>query len=565
MPGERAPVSRMAMGRGGAAPTGTRRELPQGASAYVVSSLLRSNMVVAAGTALSRLTGLLRVMVLAAVIGKAALGDLYRIGNETPNIVYELLLGGVLSASLVPLFTSFNEKDDDESTNAVITVASVALLVITAVALIAAPLVFRIYSINVSGEVDADSFRRAGTMLTRIFLIQILFYGLTALVSALLNSRRRFFAASWSPVLANVITIAALLSLPDAGDAGDAGDGGWSYLRVLDNTRLRLTLGLGATVGIAAMALTLVVAVRRTGFSFRPVWNLKHPAVRKLAIMSGWTLGYVVANQASVAVVRNLADPGSGDTSAYFDAYTFFVLPHGLLAVSIATTFIPEMAQAVARRDRGTFVDRTSLGIRLVSLLTLPAGILMFVLRRSIVGALLQHGEYSSADADITARALAGFALGLCAFSVYLFVLRGFYAHHDTRTPFLINVGENLLNIVLAVILVRRYDVMGLGASFALAYAIAAVWALAVLAGKVHTFPLREVFSSLARMLVAGALGGEAAWVVARNVGGNVGIGGAVRFSVAGLAGIVAYVIALLALRAPEVNAIRRRVLPGGA
>ncbi len=565
MPGERAPVSRMAMGRGGAAPTGTRRELPQGASAYVVSSLLRSNMVVAAGTALSRLTGLLRVMVLAAVIGKAALGDLYRIGNETPNIVYELLLGGVLSASLVPLFTSFNEKDDDESTNAVITVASVALLVITAVALIAAPLVFRIYSINVSGEVDADSFRRAGTMLTRIFLIQILFYGLTALVSALLNSRRRFFAASWSPVLANVITIAALLSLPDAGDAGDAGDGGWSYLRVLDNTRLRLTLGLGATVGIAAMALTLVVAVRRTGFSFRPVWNLKHPAVRKLAIMSGWTLGYVVANQASVAVIRNLADPGSGDTSAYFDAYTFFVLPHGLLAVSIATTFIPEMAQAVARRDRGTFVDRTSLGIRLVSLLTLPAGILMFVLRRSIVGALLQHGEYSSADADITARALAGFALGLCAFSVYLFVLRGFYAHHDTRTPFLINVGENLLNIVLAVILVRRYDVMGLGASFALAYAIAAVWALAVLAGKVHTFPLREVFSSLARMLVAGALGGEAAWVVARNVGGNVGIGGAVRFSVAGLAGIVAYVIALLALRAPEVNAIRRRVLPGGA
>ncbi|CAN5577845.1 murein biosynthesis integral membrane protein MurJ [soil metagenome] len=530
-----------------------------------MSSLLRSNMVVAAGTALSRLTGLLRVMVLAAVIGKAALGDLYRIGNETPNIVYELLLGGVLSASLVPLFTSFNEKDDDESTNAVITVASVALLVITAVALIAAPLVFRIYSINVSGEVDADSFRRAGTMLTRIFLIQILFYGFTALVSALLNSRRRFFAASWSPVLGNVITIAALLSLPDAGDAGDAGDGGWSYLRVLDNTRLRLTLGLGATVGIAAMALTLVVAVRRTGFSFRPVWNLKHPAVRKLAIMSGWTLGYVVANQASVAVVRNLADPGSGDTSAYFDAYTFFVLPHGLLAVSIATTFIPEMAQAVARRDRGTFVDRTSLGIRLVSLLTLPAGILMFVLRRSIVGALLQHGEYSSADADITARALAGFALGLCAFSVYLFVLRGFYAHHDTRTPFLINVGENLLNIVLALILVRRYDVMGLGASFALAYAIAAVWALAVLAGKVHTFPLREVFSSLARMLVAGALGGEAAWVVARNVGGNVGIGGAVRFSVAGLAGIVAYVIALLALRAPEVNAIRRRVLPGGA
>ncbi|MDQ3738207.1 MAG: murein biosynthesis integral membrane protein MurJ [Actinomycetota bacterium] len=524
-----------------------------------MSDLLRSNLIVATGTALSRLTGLLRVMVLAAVIGKAALGDLYRIGNETPNIVYELLLGGVLSATLVPLFTAFNEEDDKESTNAVITVASVALLFITAVALVAAPLVFGLYSVTVSGDVDADSFRRAGTMLTRIFLIQILFYGLTALASALLNSRRRFFAAAWSPVLANVITIAALLSLPNAGEAG------WSYLEVLDNARLRLTLGFGATVGIAAMALSLVVAVRRTGFSFRPLWDLKHPAVRKLAVMSGWTLGYVVANQASVAVVRNLADPGSGDASAYFDAYTFFVLPHGLLAVSIATTFIPEMAQAVARRDRPRFVDRASLGIRLVSLLTLPAGILVFVLRRPIVGALLQHGEYTSADADITSRALAGFALGLCAFSVYLFVLRGFYAHHDTRTPFLINVGENALNILLAVILVGRYGVMGLGASFALAKAFGAVWAVVVLANKVGAFPLRAVFFSLARILLAGALGGEAAWIVARNLGGNVGVDGVVRFSVAGLVGLVVYVVALIAMRAPEVSAIRRRVRPGVA
>ena len=219
-----------------------------------VSGLLRSNLVVAAGTALSRLTGLVRVMVLAAIIGRAALGDAYRIGNETPNIVYELLLGGVLSATLVPLFSAFAEDDDDDSTNAIITMATVGLLVLTAIAVLVAPLVFGIYSVNVSDAVDADAFRRAGTALTRIFLVQILFYGITALASAVLNSRRRFFAAAWTPVLANVVTIAALLSLPDPGD------GGWSYLDVLDDGRLRLTLGLGATAGIALMTIVLVVA-----------------------------------------------------------------------------------------------------------------------------------------------------------------------------------------------------------------------------------------------------------------------------------------------------------------
>ena len=524
-----------------------------------MSDLLRSNLVVATGTALSRLTGLARVMVLAAVIGKAALGDAYRIGNETPNIVYELLLGGVLSATLVPLFTTFREKEDDESTNAIITVASLGLLAITAVALVAAPLIFGLYSVNVSGNVDADAFRSAGTSLTRIFLVQILFYGVTALASALLNSRRRFFAAAWAPILANLVTIAALLSLPDPGD------GGWSYLDLLDDTRLRLTLGLGATLGIVAMASALAVAVHRTGYRFRPVFQLRHPAVRQLAALSGWTLGYVIANQVAIAVVRNLADPGSGDASGYFDAYTIFVLPHGLLAVSIATTFIPDMAGAVARQDRGALINRTSLGIRMVALLTLPAGVLMFVLRRPIVGALLQRGEYSPDDALITSRALGGFALGLCAFSIYLFVLRGFYAHHDTRTPFVINAGENALNIVLAMALVGPFGVLGLGASFALAYVISAVGALALLTGKVPGFPLSVVASSIARMVIAGALMGEAAWFVGRSIGDNSGAPAVLRAGTASLAGIAVYVVALAVLRAPELTAIRRRLRPGVA
>jgi len=519
-----------------------------------VSDLFKSNVTVAVGTALSRVTGLLRVVVFGAVIGRTALADTYKLANETPNIVYELLLGGVLSATLVPLFSSFVESDDEESTNVVITVSVTLMAALTLIAVIAAPLIFRLYTLSPAAGVDADLLRDVGTTLTRIFLIQILFYGLTGIANAFLNSRRRFFAAAWSPILPNLIIAATLLSLPSP-DAG-----GWELGDVITDNRLRWTLGLGATAGIATMALVLIPAVLRTGFRFRPVWNWRHPAVRRLLTMSAWTLGFVAANQAALIVVRNLADPGSGDAAAYFDAFTFFVLPHGLLAVSIATTFQPEMSRSVARRDRLSFISQTSLGIRMIALCTIPAGVGIFVLRRPIVGALLEHGEYTPADALVTSRALGGFALGLVGFSVYLFVLRGFYAHHDTRTPFVVNVIENAINVVLAIILVERYGVLGLGLAFGLAYLVSAGWVLQIMGYKVPGFPVRELFRSLWPMLLAAAVMGEVVWLVAGAIGSNSGTGAVSRLVVGGLSGIAVYVGVLAALRTPELVAIRDRL-----
>jgi putative peptidoglycan lipid II flippase len=520
-----------------------------------VSALLRSNVIVAGGTTLSRLTGLLRVAVFVYVIGRTALADVYTIANETPNIVYELLLGGVLSATLVPLFSSFAETEDEEAANAVITVAVTFMTALTVVAVLAAPWVFGIYSITPSPDVDADTLRQVGTLLTRIFMLQILFYGLTGVANAFLISRRRFFAAAWSPIVPNLIIIATLLSLPDAGTAV------WQLEDVITNDRLRWTLGLGATAGIAGMTLCLIPAALRTGFKFRPVWNLRHQAVRKLLTMSGWTLGFVAANQLALIVVRNLAEPGSGDAAAYFYAFTFFVVPHGLLAVSISTTFQPEMATAVARRDRIGFIRQTSLGVRLVTMLTLPAGVLLFVLREPIIGLALQRGAFDADDAFNTSRALGGFALGLVGFSVYLFLLRGFYAHQDTRTPFVVNVIENLLNIVLAIVLVGRFGVLGLGLAFALSYLISAAWVLQIMSYKVPGFPARAIGSAIARMALAGVLMAEAIWVTARAVGGTAGMDAFVRISVGTTAGLVVYVAALWALGVPELHTLRRQVL----
>ena len=516
-------------------------------------SLLRNNVVVAVGTALSRLTGLIRVYVFATIVGQAAIADAYNSANGSPNAIYELLLGGVLSATLIPMFTKQAEDDDSDATSAVFTVAMMAVTVLTVLAVLAAPWIFHLFSVHVGAGVDPEIYRAAGTALTRIFLVQIFFYGLTALGTSLLNAHRRFFAAAWSPVLSNLVIIAGLLLVPlVVSGRPEVGE-------ILTNPKLKWTLALGATAGIAVMALALLPAMKAAHVRLRFNPDFRHPAIRKLTQLSTWTLGYVVFNQIAAITMINLANPGTGLPDAYSKAYILFVLPHGLLAMSIATTFEPEMARNVKRRDKPGFINRTSLGIRLVALLTFPAGMLLFTLRRPIVGLALEHGRFNAQNALDTSRALGGFAIGLVGFSVYLFTLRAFYAHGDARTPFVINVFENLINIGLGVALHQRFGVLGLALSFAIAYIVSSIWAIAVLGNKVPGFPVAAVLGGMARMGLAAVVMAEAVWFVAKFIGGNRGVGALARISAASVVGIAVYVGLLLVLRVPELHQLRQR------
>lgn len=461
----------------------------------------RSNLVVATGTALSRLTGLARIIIFGVIIGQTALADAFDAANNAPNSIYELLIGGVLAASLVPLFTSLTgdntqTSESQHGTDAVISISLILLGVITLASIVASPAIFHLFSIHPSPNVDAQAFRSAGTALTRIFVVQIFFYGVSALCSALLNARHRFFAAAWSPAAANVIAILFLLSIGFNTQP--------AITDVLSGSTLMWQLGLSTTVGIAVMALIQVVAVKRSGIAFRFSPQFFHPAVRKLIQLSLWTIGYVVANQIALVVIKNLASPGSGLVDAYSKAFVLFQLPHGLLAVSIATTFLPDLARLAATNDHTAFANHISRGITLTALFTIPASFGLFVLSKPITGLVLQHGNFSGQATVNTARALSGLALGLTGFSVYLFVLRGFYAQHNTRTPFFINLIENAINIVLAIVLVDRYDVLGLGIAFSVAYVMSAVIATAVLVSKNQSIHLGGLALDVLRITAAG-------------------------------------------------------------
>jgi putative peptidoglycan lipid II flippase len=533
-------------------------------AATAAGDLVRSSAVVGVGTALSRVTGLVRVGALTYALGATALSDAYNLANTTPLIVYELLLGGVLSATLVPLFVEHRERGDDEATSAVVTVATAALVVLTAIAVAASPLLVHVYTVRLD-ERAADAQAAVMLPLLRLFLLQILFFGVTALATALLNSRRRFGPPAFAPVLNNLVVSAALLAVPTlAGHRPALGD-------VRGDAGLLAVLGLGATGGVAAMAVVNVWAVRRAGVQLRWRPQLRHPAVRAVAGLSGWTLGYVAANQACLFLVLALANERPGDVSAYQYAFVFFQLPHGLFAVSIMTTVAPDLAAFAARADWDGMRRRFSLGLRLLALVVLPAAAGYALLARPIVSALLERGALSGASAARTAEVLALFSLGLLGFSAYLYVLRGFYALKDTRTPFLLNVLENGVNMVLAVALVHRFQVQGLAVAYAGAYTIAAVVAWAVLRRRLGGLDGRRTATSLARIGAATGVMAAAVWVVARSVGGDTGGPAVVRMAAGVVTGAAVYGAGLFVLRVDEVRSVadlvasrtrRRRGLP---
>lgn len=531
-------------------------EAATGTAADAASSrrLLRSSAVVGLGTALSRITGFVRVAAVAYALGGATLAGTYSYANETPNIVYELLLGGVLTATLVPIFVRHVEKRDDDAINAVITVAMTVLTVVTLLGIAFAPWIVRLYTLRVTGS-DRAAQQQLATALLRLFLPQMIFYAFTALGSALLNAHRRFVAAAFCSIANNIVVITLFVALSRI-------DGPLTFDRVRHDTTLVLALGLGTTAGIAAMAVLLVPALRRAGVRLRFLLDWRHAAVAAMLRLSGWTIGYVVANQVALWVVLVLANGERGGPFLYLSAYAFFVLPHSLFAVSLMTTSAPELAAAAARDDLDTLRDRLSLGLRLTVTVVVPAAALFVGLARPIVVALLQHGRFTAAASNTVADTLVAFSIGLVAFSVYLFALRAYYSLHDTRTPFLLNAFENAVNIALALALFSWLGIPGLALAFSGAYTLAALVTLAALGRRLHGIHGRRLLATTTRALVVGLAVAAVTWAVARGLGWS-GTSGSILTTVAGsLAGAAVAIGGLVLLRAPELEVLRD-LLPG--
>lgn len=501
---------------------------------------LSDNLAVALGTALSRLTGFLRILVLGWVLipasGDGRLTDVYNLANTAPNIIYDLVLGGVLAATLVPRFTRAVQEDDSDAIDAIVTVSVVALAALTVLATLAAPIVIRAYTVFSSSDF-AGQYDRVATSLAYFFMPQIFFYGVTSVLSALLNAKGRFFAAAWAPVLTNVVTIVGLLlvkasfSVISIDEAASSG-------------RMRLWLGLGATLGVAAMALALLPSLREAGAP-RPRLDLKHPAIAEVLRLSTWTAGYVIVNQIGFFVISALALRAASDYSAYSFMYLLLQLPHGILAVTLMTTYTPRLTRAHVAGNTPLFRTLVRAGTRVLVGLLLPAAAL-FV---GAPGTVARGLTFKFGTLEASAPVLRGFGVGLVAFSVYLFLLRGFYAMQDTRTPFRVSLVQNVCNVALAIPLAHARGAAGLAWAFSLSYLLAVVLAWVRLDGAVRG-GLRAylLVPGVLRAILAAVPMTVAVWSSADAIGATSAIGALVSLVPVTALGLVCYLLTLVAL-----------------
>ncbi|MGZ4682005.1 MAG: murein biosynthesis integral membrane protein MurJ [Acidimicrobiales bacterium] len=515
------------------------------------AGLLRSSAIVGVGTGLSRLTGLLRVLAMFYALQFTSLTDAYNAANTAPNTIYELLLGGVLSATLIPVFVDARHRGDDEAVDAVVTMITIVLVVVTLVAIVFAPWIFRIYT-------DKQSLISVGVPFLRMFAPQVLFYGLTAVATALLNSRKRFAAPAFAPILNNLVLIAILLQVHHL--AG----GVPTIEQVTNDTTLLLLLGFGTTAGIVAMTVVLWPAMRRAGIRLHARFDWHNPAIRTVARLSGWTFGYVIANQVALVLVQRLAiHSGVGNLSAYTFAFIFFQLPHGLLAVSLMTTYLPDLSALANRNDMVGFRTRFMEGTRVLVLLVVPAAVGLALLAHPLMDGLLGvlgQARNTATEAGTTADILRMFAIGLPGFSVYLFTLRGFYALKDTRTPFLVNLAENGTNVAFAYALVGGLSVTGLGLAYSIAYLVGAALALFLLSRKAGRLWSPQAAASIGRTLVAATAMGLVVWGLVAAVGPVSGWSAVALSTVAAVVGLGVYFGALVLLRSEDVGGLTRRL-----
>ncbi len=511
----------------------------------------------AAGTLVSRLTGLLRVLVLAWVLGFTPLADAFNLANTVPNMLFDVVLGGIVTATFIPVFVERLAVDGERrawrSISSVVSGAVLVLLAATVVSWFCAPWIIDGFTFLQRTSATASAARAAraavvvvqqravATQLLRFFVPQIFFYGVIGIATALLNVRHRFAVTTWVPIANNAVAIAVLVwfHLVDP----------TPVLAALSGSRDLLWLGLGTTAGVAVQFACLVPSLAKSDLwrlSFRV--DLRDPAMRTIGRLGSWTFGVVLANQLSLYVVLAYAFGigGNGPVSAYTYGWSFMQMPYAVVVVSVLSSLTPQLAGYATGQDFAALTERLRFGLRQSLVIIIPCTVALIVLSQPLVAILLNHLDARHHLAVGTV--LAVLAAGLPGFTVFQLCVRGLQAMQRAREVFLLYVAENALTIALCIAL-GRHSLAGLTASVSIGYSATAVAALAVLA-RHHVNITTGVWSVHVRRSLWASLGAGAAMaVVYAAPDWSHGALLVARFALAALAGLFAYGLVVTVLR----------------
>lgn len=473
------------------------------------ASLARGAAVITVATAISRITGFIRVVVVAAAMGTTFLANTYQTANTAPNVVFELVAAGVLTSVFVPTFVAYLVRDEREegwdAANAMASAALAALVALSLLVALGAPWIMRLLTIGVTDPaLRADEVALGATFL-RLFAPQIVFYGAGMIMTGALHAHRHFTMPAVAPIFNNVVVIGVYLAYAALREGRDPSVAGITAAETW-------LLGAGTTAGVIAMTVCLIPQLRRLGWRFRPRLDLSHPAVRRGARLGVWALGYAGGYQAGLIVVLLLANKVEGGVAAYQWAFTFFYLPHALFAIPIFHVLFTAMSEHAARGDTPRFMQRLSDGLTMLAFLLVPLAIFILVVGERLTSVTLEYGVMTGAGARQVAVVLAAFVVGLPTYSTFLVFTRAFYAVSDAKTPALVNASSVVISSVVGALLFlwlpEDSAVAGLALGHSVGFAVGALALGRILSRRWGALTERGVAVSIGRTLVVSALAG---------------------------------------------------------
>jgi putative peptidoglycan lipid II flippase len=476
-------------------------------------SLARASGSMIIATLISRISGFLRQILLVGVVGIGTVNDSYSVANNLPNIVYELLLGGVLASVVIPILVRAQHEDADdgqEFTQRLLTVCFVLLGVGTVLAVVCAPLLTRLYFSSAGAGHPALT-----TAFSRLILPEIMFYGIFGLLSGILNARHVFKPAAWAPVLNNVImfvTLALYAVLPGP--------------ITLDPVRMTepklLVLGAGTTLGVVVQALVLIPPLLRMGFRFRWRWGWDR-RLGTFGQLALWLVLYTLVSQvAYVSLTKVATGAVSGTYTIYTTSWLLLQVPYGVLGVSLLTALMPRLSKSAAEGDMSGVVANLSTGSRMSVVMLVPLCAMITVLGPQVGEALFAIRHSQSGSATVLGLTFTTSAFGLVFFAIIMLQLRVFYALNDARTPTLINGVMVIVKVVMfyacAHVLDARHVVYGLTFVNAFGFVVGAVVGEIWLRHRIGGLDTGRVIRTILKVGVASAWGAGAALLVAKGV-----------------------------------------------
>ena len=529
-------------------------------------SLGRASLFLASGTVVSRILGFISAIILARTIGIVGAGaDSFALANQLPNNIYAIIAGGVLSAVLVPHIVKAGLDSDGGQSfiNKIVTLGFVIFLAVAILATVLAPALVALYAQQ--GEGSSLGFSSQEMALATAFaywcLPQILFYALYSLFSEVLNARKIFGPFTWAPALNNIVSMTGLIGFQLVFPSAET-----STATSWTPGMIGLLAG-SATAGVIAQALILLVFWKRAGLTLAPDFRWRGVGLGRTGRAVSWMFGMIVVAQIAGIVQSNVASLAAGEGAPSLAILRFswliFMLPHSVVAVSLATAYFTKMATHFRDGALGLLKDDIHASITRISLFMVLASVGLVV----VAIPFARQFTTSTQEALSMAVVIGAYALGLVPFSTLFLLQRAFYAMEDTRTPFFLQVFHASVFISLALAsstLPVTQIAVGLALSATTATTLQTVLAFALLGRKVGRYPYGDLFVNYASFVLAAGVASGIGVALVLALGGAEPDGFLLSSAVlAGVSMVVitlgmsaGYILTLSLLRNPDMRAV---------